>query len=94
MHAVNPGMAVSLATSVVFERASCEGSDDSFREREEQLSNGRGTNRNAWQRLMSLHRQRRRDEEAGGSLDGGLEGEGSPSMLQQASRQPSADHRR
>ena len=86
-------MAVSLATSVVFERAGCEGSDDSFQGREEQLSKGHGTNRNAWQRLMSLHRQQRRDEEAGGSLDGGLEGKGGPSMLQQVSRQPSANHR-
>ena len=84
-------MAVSLATSVVFERAGCENSDDSFRE-EEQIPKGRGTNRNAWQRLMSLHRQQRRDEEAGGSLDGGLEGEGRPPMRQQVSRQHSVDN--
>eukprot|EP00891_Asterochloris_glomerata_P007905 jgi/Astpho2/7905/Aster-x0789 len=93
LHAVDPGMAVSLATSVVFERGSCEDSDDSFREREAQLSKGHGTNRNAWQRLMSLHRQQQRDEEAGGSL-GGLQGEGSPPRLQQVDRQPSADYRR
>ena len=87
-------MAVSLATSVVFERASCEDSDDGCREREkEQPSKGRGMNRNAWQRLMSLHRQQRRDEEAGASLDGGLDGEGRPPMLQHVSGKPFAKHR-